>query len=557
MAKSISWLLGTGLLALAGSVAGFLLVANVRYAAVDRAAAEIVESVTEVTEHSLPLAMAAKDLRYHVVQVQQWLTDVSATRAAEGFADGFDKAAAHAGTCRDLFARFESDAAVQRADRERLAELRSAFESYYAVGTTMANAYVAGGPARGNAMMATFDAAAERITTAVDGFVDELTSRHAESLQAVAARATVTRQHVHVGSWLLWGAIAMPFVAAIVLYQLLRRGVVLPLQRLLAQMARIAVGDLTVRCEPQTVQELVALAEGIDAIISGLAEMVDGLVEAAAVLQSQAELAATASDQLAQQSSSQAAALQEISATMEEVRGQATSASDHARRVGDDSRGTREVSERGQRELQHLVAAIGAIQRGSEEVAKVMGVIDQIALQTNMLALNAAVEASRAGDAGRGFAVVAEEVRALAQRSATSASDSSRMIAAANASAQQGGALASQVANVFGDVLAGTRKVDDMVAEIVGVAGRQQESIQSVGQALHSIDGAVQQNARRAEELAQVVRSSREQVELLRVAVGRFRFEAKQPAIDQHTLAHYATSRRSFATAAVPATAKS
>jgi methyl-accepting chemotaxis protein len=164
-----------------------------------------------------------------------------------------------------------------------------------------------------------------------------------------------------------------------------------------------------------------------------------------------------------------------------------------------------------------------------------------------MLALNAAVEASRAGDAGRGFAVVAEEVRSLAQRSAASASDSSRMIAAAHASAQEGGALASQVATVFGDVLAGTKKVDDMVADIVGVAGRQQESIQTVGQALHTIDGAVQQNARRAEELAQVVRSSREQVELLRVAVGRFRFEAKQPAIDEHSLARYATSRKSFA----------
>lgn len=555
MAKSISWLLGTGLLALAASVASFLLVANDRYRAVDRAAAEIVDRVDEVTERSLPLAMAAKDLRYHVVQVQQWLTDVSATRAAEGFADGFDKAGEHAGRCRDLLAHFESEPSLQAVDRQRLGELRSAFESYYAAGKTMAKAYVDGGPASGNAMMAQFDAAAERITTAVDGLVDELTARHATSLAAVAERATVTREHVRIGGWLLWGAIAMPFAAAVVLYQLLRRGVVLPLQRLLAQMARIAVGDLTVRCEPQKVRELVGLAEGIDAIIAGLAEMVDGLVHAATTLQAQAETAAAASDRLADQSSSQAASLQEISATMEEVRGQATVASDHARRVGEDSRGTREVSERGQRELQHLVAAIAAIQRGSDEVAKVMGVIDQIALQTNMLALNAAVEASRAGDAGRGFAVVAEEVRSLAQRSAASATDSSRMIAASHASAKEGGELAAHVATVFGDVLAGTRKVDDMVAEIVGVAGRQQESIQTVGQALHTIDGAVQENARRAEELAQVVRASREQVELLRVAVARFRFEVKQPAIDEHTLPRYATSRKSFAPARVPASA--
>lgn len=550
MAKSINGMLGFGLGALAVVMCGVLFVANARLGDVERAATGIVAEADTLQARAMPLAMAAKDLRFHAVQVQQWLTDVSATRAAPGFADGFDQAERHAGEFRRLLTGFET-AAVDSSDRRaKLAELRRSFEAFFAAGRTMAQAYVDGGPAVGNAQMAAFDEVAERLTSATETFVAEQLAAHEASLATMRGHAAATRADVVAGQWFLLAAMALPAIASLVLFEWSRRAVVRPLQELLGLMARIAVGDLTVRCEPQRVHELVRLAEGIDAIVDGMAQMVDGLVKAAAQLEGQAETSTQASLALAQQSQNQAASLQEISATMQEVRGQAHTAAEHAQKAGGASRTTREVSERGKRDLGRLVEVIAAIQSGSERVDEVMGVIDQIALQTNLLALNAAVEASRAGEAGRGFAVVAEEVRGLALRSAASASDSARLLASSKSSAQEGGAVASQVASVFGDVLDGAARVDAMVHEIVATSGRQQEAIHMVGEALHRIDGTVQDNARRAEELAQVVAASRELVALLRVAVGRFRFAESQPGIRETTLSTYAPSLRDTEAAA-------
>jgi methyl-accepting chemotaxis protein len=539
MAKSILWLIGAGLTGLGAGVCGVLFAATGRYHAVELAADEIVTEVEAVEAKTMPLAMAAKDLRFHAVQVQQWLTDISATRAAPGFADGFDEAEQHAVAFRRLLQGFAAAAKDDAERQARIAALGAAFEAYYASGKSMAQAYIDGGPAAGNERMAGFDVLAEQMTNAADAFVVDQVAAHAASLAAVRRDALVTQQHVEVGQWYLYAAMAMPCAVAVALFHLARRAVVRPLQQLLAQMARIAVGDLAVRTEPQRVRELVLLAEGIDDIVEGLAQMVDGLVKAAAQLEAQAQTSTAASESLAQQSQSQAASLQEISATMQEVRGQASVAGEHAQRAGAASRVTREVSSGGQRELERLTEVIATIQRGSDQIDAVMGVIDQIALQTNMLALNAAVEASRAGDAGRGFAVVAEEVRSLAQRSATSAGDSARMVAASKTSAQEGGAVAARVTEVFRELLAGSTSVDAMVAEIVTTSVRQQEAIAQVGEALHSIDGAVQDSARRAEELAQVVQASLALVEVLRVAVGRFRFASTQPPIGEATLAHY------------------
>lgn len=543
MAKSISVLIGGGLLALAATVTTVLLLATGRYRAIDDATHHIVAAVDQSSATDLPLALAAKDLRFHVVQVQQWLTDISATRAAEGYADGFDEAEQHAGKCRTLLQQFRA-AAQARGDQElqhRLDGLGRSFEDYYTFGKEMAKAYIDGGPTSGNALMERFDTLAANLTNQVEPFVAEQVAAFAASMQGIGTEVALAQQQVRAGQWYLVVAMVVPFLAAGVIFHVLRRVVVQPLQRLLALMARIAVGDLTVTCDPQRVRELVSLAEGIDSIVAGLADMVAGLVKAAAALQQQADTSAEASNLLAQQASSQSASLQEISATMTEVRDQATATAGSASRAESDSRTTREASDRGRQELQRLIVAIAAIQKGSDEVGKVIAVIDQIALQTNMLALNAAVEASRAGDAGRGFAVVAEEVRALAQRSAASAGESERMIAAATRSAADGGKIAAQVAAVFGEVVAGTEKVDGLVAEIRGAAGRQQEGIAAVGEALHSIDGAVQDNARRASELASVVKSSREHVHLLRAAVSRFRFQARQPAITASTLEQYSS----------------
>ncbi|TAN66850.1 MAG: hypothetical protein EPN20_07020, partial [Magnetospirillum sp.] len=154
----------------------------------------VAEASGQFRTQLFPIAQSAKDLRFDVVQVQQWLTDVSATRGQDGMDDGFSKAKAFA-------ERFDQDSTrlgdLARATGEQelvaaLAEARRTFPAYYEVGQKMARAYVSDGPAAGNRMMADFDTGAERITKdleRIDAVVARLIQRQTEAASAVETRA--------------------------------------------------------------------------------------------------------------------------------------------------------------------------------------------------------------------------------------------------------------------------------------------------------------------------------------------------------------------------------
>ena len=502
---------------------------------IDVGAANIQRRVETCTAESLPLALAAKDLRFHVVQVQQWLTDISATRAATGYDDGFKEAEEHAARSRELLQGFRN-AALRQADAAKVAHvdrLAAAFEEYYAMGQTMAHAYIDGGPSKGNEVMGKFDAFAERMTDEVEPFVASQLAAHDEILQGIVADTLDARAQMRAGTWLLLAAMAVPVAAAAAMFFLLRRQLVRPMQGHLAVLARLGQGDLDVRCQPASIRELQVLGDGIDTFAAAMGEMVTGMARAAHVLQGEADRASDASRVLADSATRQAAALQEIAATMDEMCSQTKASSEHVERARADSQQTRRVSDDGSREVALLSSAMGEIQNRSDAVRRVLTTIDEIAFQTNLLALNAAVEAARAGDAGRGFSVVAEEVRGLAQRSATSANDSGQMIEASAQSAREGGAIVERVIGVFGHVLEGAQRVDRFVEEIAESSRHQVEGIQSVGTALREIDATTQQNAARAEDLAATVQASLGQVEVLRTLVGRFRVEHVEAAAAQ------------------------
>ena len=156
----------------------------------------------------------------------------------------------------------------------------------------------------------------------------------------------------------------------------------------------------------------------------------------------------------------------------------------------------------GLEEMARMNAAIGQIKEASDEVAKIVKTIDEIAFQTNILALNAAVEAARAGEAGMGFAVVADEVRNLAQRSAQAAKDTATLIEESIARSQEGSRKVDQVATAIATIMGSVAQVTRIVQEVRDASQQQTQGIDQVSQAIAQMEKVTQTTAATAEESA-------------------------------------------------------
>jgi methyl-accepting chemotaxis protein len=166
---------------------------------------------------------------------------------------------------------------------------------------------------------------------------------------------------------------------------------------------------------------------------------------------------------------------------------------------------------------------MSGIEKSSEEISQIVGVIDEIAFQTNLLALNASVEAARAGDAGKGFAVVASEVRALAQRSADAAKEIKGLITASSVEVEKGVALVGQTGTALERMSGEITRATSLVAEIASAAQEQATGLQEVNTAVNEMDQATQQNAAMAEQSTAASQALAQEADRLAALVGRFR----------------------------------
>jgi len=160
-----------------------------------------------------------------------------------------------------------------------------------------------------------------------------------------------------------------------------------------------------------------------------------------------------------------------------------------------------------------------AIKVSSDDIAKIIKTIDEIAFQTNILALNAAVEAARAGEAGMGFAVVADEVRNLAQRCAQAAKETSGKIEGAIVKTGQGVDISSKVAVALNEIVSKVRQVDELVTEVANASREQTEGITQVNTAVSQMDKVTQSNAATAEESAAAAEELNSQAEVMKQSV--------------------------------------
>jgi methyl-accepting chemotaxis protein len=249
----------------------------------------------------------------------------------------------------------------------------------------------------------------------------------------------------------------------------------------------------------------------------GLAE---NLGETSREVAAAASQVSTTSQSLAQGSGEQAAAIEETSASLEELSSMTRRNAENSQKANELSKQTRVAADKGAEDMQAMSAAMQAIKTSSDDIAKIIKTIDEIAFQTNILALNAAVEAARAGEAGMGFAVVADEVRNLAQRSAQAAKETAAKIEGAISKTSQGVTLSDKVSHTLTDIVTKARQVDELAAEVASASREQTQGITQINSAVAQMDKVTQNNAASAEESAAAAEELNAQAEVMKQSVG-------------------------------------
>jgi methyl-accepting chemotaxis protein len=325
---------------------------------------------------------------------------------------------------------------------------------------------------------------------------------------------------------LILGALAAMVVALAAFIRFVyQRSIAAPLQRAVEVADRITTGDLTCRIDGGSRDEAGRLFTAMRGMQANLIEITGRIAEASAAISSVSTQVAAGNNDLSQRNQEQGASLQATAAAMDELTSAVRQNADNAQQANQLAVTASNVATRGGEVVGQVVDTMGAITASSRRIADIIGVIDDIAFQTNILALNAAVEAARAGEQGRGFAVVATEVRSLAQRSAAAAKEIKGLISDSVERVETGSKLVEQAGRTMQEIVASVQRVTAIMAEITTASAEQSAGIEQVNQAIARMDHVTQQNAALVEEAAAATDALRQKAGVLSHVVGVFKLE--------------------------------
>lgn len=263
------------------------------------------------------------------------------------------------------------------------------------------------------------------------------------------------------------------------------------------------------------------LRESYNSVVQTLSGTLSRISDVADQVRNGSEEITSAAQDLSGRAETQAATLEQSAAALNQLNESVRSTAERARNAEQVSRANREIAESGAAVVRDAVAAMKGIEKSSDQITRIIGVIDDIAFQTNLLALNAGVEAARAGDAGRGFAVVASEVRGLAQRASDSAREIKGLISESAAQVETGSALVGRTGDSLEQILGKAHEVSEQISAIASAAHEQSIGLGEINSGVHQLDQVTQQNAAVAEQTNAAAAALQEQAgDLMREIAG-------------------------------------
>lgn len=363
----------------------------------------------------------------------------------------------------------------------------------------------------------------ERLIPAVDIYLSSIKKLAEHQTMQVNKLATNIEDQNKSSIFLLVALGLTALVIGIILSFLIGRSVTRPLSDAVVFAKQIADGDLgttiTIKSTDETGQLLQSLSDMRASLHKTVTEVRTGIET---ITVASREIASGNAD-LSSRTESQASSLEQTTASMEELTGTVRQNADSAHEANELVLSASVVAVKGGQVVSQVVGTMGSIKESSRKIVDIIGVIDGIAFQTNILALNAAVEAARAGEQGRGFAVVAEEVRNLAQRSASAPKEIKSLIGDSVEKVDAGSNLVDEAGQTMELIVTSVKKAADLMREITAASQEQSGGIAEVNQAVGQMDEMTQQNAALVEEAAAAAESLQHQAQRLSEAVSVFK----------------------------------